>query len=286
MPEAARADEPSERAGPRQAAEQFPVFASHLDQEDSDSRQERVAVVATLLAHAGPPEPSLAVRRASLNSLRTLGAISEDELRARLAALETPEARRPTQRDADAETKLKERPESRTGEKTVAGHKEAEDTTGVTKPPPKHPPTPAERPSRPVSVKSLESIQGLFAELPEDHQGRLTAIAATIDAVRHAGRDAAIESLRAYLAEQDPQTLEAKRSLAAFVGNLLGRLGVAISCRGKPCNIFVSGSKDYPHGRFLLVPYGSSKCFSAVSASRTSWPSFIRNSCRRSARWI
>lgn len=94
---------------------------------------------------------------------------------------------------------------------------------------------------------------------------RLAEVIGRIDIFRCQIKDELSQSLTDYLRaySEDPkhdyQTCEHKDCMVITVNSVMNRLGMAIDHQGGACYLATYKGKEFPHGRFLLIPHGSKK---------------------------
>lgn len=101
-------------------------------------------------------------------------------------------------------------------------------------------------------------FERLLAGLPEDFEGRATALAEVADAFRREIADRLTPALNTHLERSTPEGAAEKKKLDAEVMAKLGVLGLAIRCpiTGEASSLIGQQDSKNPEGRHSIVPKG------------------------------
>lgn len=110
-------------------------------------------------------------------------------------------------------------------------------------------------------VERAALFERLFADLPEDFEGRAAALAEINEAFRQELAARFTPALNAHLKEAAPEDAETKKQLASDVMEKLTSLGLAVRCpvTGAASALNVWMGSGHPLGRFTIQPKGEKK---------------------------
>ncbi len=111
------------------------------------------------------------------------------------------------------------------------------------------------------NVERAALLERLFADLPEDFEGRSAALAEINDAFRQELAARLTPALNAFLKEAAPGDAEAKKQLASDVMEKLTDLGLAVrrTDTDQPSRLLGQQDLKNPKGRIAIVPKGTSR---------------------------